>query len=333
MVGVDLKFIFIWRLNMSTDNVLKNLIDTETIYKTLIESTLAIPWYIDWDSQKYRYIGPQIERLLGWHPHDWQTVQDWADRIHEDDREAVLSKCVAQSLAGIDHEADYRALTADGHYIWVREVVHVLRNEQGVTQALVGFLFDISERKKQEQELEALKKTLEEYSYQDGLTGIANRRLFNELFQREWLSAVREQTDFSMLLLDIDYFKAYNDHYGHIQGDAALQQVAQIVKQSLTRPRDVAARFGGEEFAVILPDTSTKAATEIAQRIMHNIQKARIPHEASQIAPYLTVSVGVKTSQIKEFDERMQFLRGVDEALYRSKKQGRNSIVIDSISV
>lgn len=333
MVGVDLKFIFIWRLNMSTDNVLKNLIDTETIYKTLIESTLAIPWYIDWDSQKYRYIGPQIERLLGWHSHDWQTVQDWADRIHEDDREAVLSKCVAQSLAGIDHEADYRALTADGRYIWVREVVHVLRNEQGVTQALVGFLFDISERKKQEQELEALKKTLEEYSYQDGLTGIANRRLFNELFQREWLSAVREQTDFSMLLLDIDYFKAYNDHYGHIQGDAALQQVAQIVKQSLTRPRDVAARFGGEEFAVILPDTSTKAATEIAQRIMHNIQKARIPHEASQIASYLTVSVGVKTSQIKEFDERMQFLRGVDEALYRSKKQGRNSIVIDSISV
>lgn len=305
----------------------------DLVYKTLLESTLAIPWSIEWDTKQFSYIGPQIEKILGWRQDSWKSVEDWAMRMHVDDRAWVVDFCVAQSLAGVDHEADYRALTSSGEYIWLRDVVHVVRQPNGEVERLVGFMFDISERKRQEQELQELRKQLEEYSYQDGLTGIANRRLFDELLQREWLSAVREQTEFSMLLLDIDYFKAYNDDYGHIQGDAVLQQVAQVIKRTLTRPRDVVARFGGEEFAIILPDTSAKVASDIAQRIMHNIQKANIAHRTSPIAPYITVSVGVKTSKINEFDDRIAFLRSVDEALYRSKNQGRNSIVTDVAAI
>ena len=310
--------------NRMSKNIQPNLLDSDLLYKTLLESTLAIPWWIDWDSKRYMYVGPQIEKLLGWTQQSWVTVEDWAARIHSDERDAVVSMCVAQSIAGIDHEADYRALHAHGHYIWVREVVHVIRDATGHTQALVGFVFDISERKQQELELQRLKKQLEEYSYQDGLTGVANRRLFNELFQREWLSAIREQHYFSMLLLDIDHFKAYNDHYGHIQGDACLQQVAQIIKNTLTRPRDAVARFGGEEFAVILPNTNAQAAQEIAERIMANIQKANIEHQASVVAPYVTVCMGMKTAKIQEFDDRMGFLNAVDQALYRCKHEGRN---------
>ena len=307
----------------SQDKLAGNL-EQDQIYKTLLESTLAIPWKIDWATKEYRYVGPQIERLLGWQQDTWKTVEDWAARMHPEDRGRIVDTCVAQSIAGVDHEADYRALTASGEYIWVREVVHVVRDAQHETESLVGFMFDISERKKQEQELEKLKKQLEEYSYQDGLTGVANRRLFNELFQREWLSAIREQTQFSMILLDIDYFKAYNDHYGHMQGDACLQHVAQIIKNTLTRPRDVVARFGGEEFALILPDTHEAAAIEIAERLMHNIQKANIAHEKSEIEKHLTVSLGIKTSKIQEFDEKIQFLKDVDAALYKSKRHGRN---------
>ena len=130
------------------------------LYQTLIESTLAIPFKIDWASKKYSYVGPQIEDLLGWSPESWETVNDWAERIHPDEREQTVSRCVELSLAGVDHEAEYRALTKDNGFVWVKEVVHVLCDEQGQTTALIGFTFDITEQKKAEHlraELEAQK--------------------------------------------------------------------------------------------------------------------------------------------------------------------------------
>lgn len=127
------------------------------LYQTLLESTLAIPFRIDWASKKYTYVGPQIEPLLGWSPESWQTVDDWVARIHPDDRERTVTRCVELSIAGVDHEAEYRALTSDNSFIWVREVVHVLSDEHGQTSALIGFTFDISKQKKSEQMLEAQK--------------------------------------------------------------------------------------------------------------------------------------------------------------------------------
>lgn len=133
--------------------------DTENgLYQTLLESTLAIPFMIDWATKKYTYVGPQIEELLGWTQESWQTVDDWIARMHPDDREKTVSRCVELSLAGVDHEAEYRALTKDKGFVWVREVVHVLCNAQRETTGLIGFTFDITEQKKSEQlhaELEA----------------------------------------------------------------------------------------------------------------------------------------------------------------------------------
>lgn len=122
-------------------------------YKTLLESTQAIPWRLNWKTQRFEYIGPQIEQLLGWPQDSWETVEDWAARIHSDERDGVVNLCITQSMSGIDHEADYRALTKDGGFIWMRDVVHVIRNGEEV-EALVGFMFDISERKRLEQALE-----------------------------------------------------------------------------------------------------------------------------------------------------------------------------------
>ena len=135
--------------------------DTDNgLYQTLLESTLAIPFKIDWATKKYSYIGPQIEDLLGWSPESWETVNDWAERIHPDEREQTVSRCVELCIAGVDHEAEYRAQTSDNRFVWVKEVVHVLCDEQGQTSALIGFTFDITEQKKNEQlraELEAEK--------------------------------------------------------------------------------------------------------------------------------------------------------------------------------
>lgn len=302
----------------------------DLVYKTLIESTLAIPWSIDWETKKFSYIGPQIEKVLGWKQDSWRTVEDWAMRMHENDRAWVVDFCVAQSISGVDHEADYRALTINGEYIWIRDVVHVVRKPDGEVDSLVGFMFDISERKKQEQELETLKKQLEEYSYQDGLTGIANRRFFEDSYQREWLNAQREQQPLTIMLLDIDYFKQYNDHNGHILGDACLKQIAQILKKSVSRPRDLVARFGGEEFVLILPDTSQASAIEVVERILQSIRTADICHSSSPLDQRLSVSLGVKTIIPTQKNDKMTFLNEVDQNLYLAKEQGRNGYVIQN---
>ena len=151
------------------------------VYKTLLESTKAIPWRIDWKTMCFTYIGPQIEKLLGWSVESWQTVNEWAERMHPEDQQWVVDFCVAQSKAGVDHEADYRALTKDGHYVWIRDVVHVIRDQQGEVEALIGFMFDITERKETEQKLLDLQKELEDLSFKDGLTGVPNRRMLDHL--------------------------------------------------------------------------------------------------------------------------------------------------------
>ncbi|HWW68599.1 MAG TPA: diguanylate cyclase, partial [Duganella sp.] len=218
------------------------------VHRTLLESTRAIPWRIDWATMRFTYIGPQIEALLGWKQSSWLSVNDWADRIHEEDRGKTVDFCVAQSQSGIDHEADYRALTSDGDYVWIRDVVHVVRRADGGVEALVGFMFDITERKQAEDKILQLQRELEVLSYRDSLTGVANRRMFDTLYPVEWAKARATGEPLSVVVIDIDYFKQYNDHYGHIQGDECLKRVAKALAVVATRSRDFFARYGGEEF-------------------------------------------------------------------------------------
>jgi len=298
-----------------------------TVYKTLLESTKAIPWKIDWSTMQFAYIGPQIEDLLGWTPASWVSAEDWAMRMHPEDRDKVVNFCVSQSKAGIDHEADYRALTKAGDYVWIRDVVHVVRNEAGEVESLVGFMFDISERKKTEQQLLNLQKELEALSFKDGLTGVANRRMFDSILEIEWAHARRGSQPLSMVLLDIDYFKQYNDHYGHVQGDLCLKRVAEVLTAAATRSRDFVARFGGEEFVLILPETDTASAAKIAERCRNLLFKEQIPHEKSLVSQILSVSLGVGTLIPTHQDTPTAFIEEVDRRLYQAKQNGRNCIV------
>ena len=303
-----------------------DLSNDNAVYRTLLESTRAIPWKIDWATKKFAYIGPQIEALLGWSPDSWMTVEDWAMRMHPDDRDYVVNFCVAQSQAGIDHEADYRALTKDNGYVWIRDVVHVVRNAQGEVEALIGFMFDISERKKTEEKLLALQKELEALSFKDGLTNIANRRRFDASLELEWDSAIRLRQPLSILLFDIDFFKQYNDLYGHVQGDRCLVDIAQTLSLALDGPRDLVARFGGEEFIVLLPGADASVALKVAERCQRLIQKQAIVHAHSPHDQRVTVSVGVGTVVPDEHIKPSQFLEQVDQRLYLAKKNGKNRV-------
>jgi diguanylate cyclase (GGDEF)-like protein/PAS domain S-box-containing protein len=301
----------------------------DAVYKTLLESTKAIPWKIDWSTQRFAYVGPQIEALLGWTPASWATIQDWVDRMHPEDRQWVVDFCVAQSQAGIDHEADYRALNRDGSYVWIRDVVHVVRKPDGSVEALVGFMFDISERKKTEEKLLELQRELEDLSFKDGLTGIANRRRFDALLESEWDAAARSQRPLSLILIDIDFFKQYNDHYGHIQGDECLKRVAGALRAGATRPRDFLARYGGEEFVLVLPDTDAKGAEAVAARCREALRDANIAHGNSSVASAVTISLGVGTTIPSSNDLLVRFIEEVDKRLYRAKQGGRNALVSD----
>ena len=295
------------------------------VYKTLLESTRAIPWHIDWQSMTFSYIGPQIEELLGWSQSSWVSVEDWATRMHPEDRDRVVNFCVSQSQSGIDHEADYRALTSDGRYVWIRDVVHVMRTEQGEVEALVGFMFDISERKKTEQELLRLQRELEELSYKDGLTGLANRRMFDTRVEAEWSDARRTGKPLSLIMVDIDHFKSYNDSLGHLAGDDCLRHVALLLAEAAARPRDFVARYGGEEFVMVLPETDERAAEQVALRFRDLITQARITHPGVP-GGQLTVSLGVGTVHPAAGDDLRFFIDSVDRLLYKAKVGGRNAM-------
>ena len=301
----------------------------DAVYKTLLESTKAIPWKIDWATMKFAYIGPQIEQLLGWTPESWKTVDDWVTRMHPDDRQRVVDYCVSQSKAGIDHEADYRAAAADGTYRWIRDVVHVVRDDNGAVEALVGFMFDISERKRTEEQLLNLQRELEDLSFKDGLTGLLNRRRFDALLATEWSAARRTRQPLSLVMIDIDHFKQYNDRYGHVRGDECLRKVAAALKESVNRPRDFVARYGGEEFVLVLPDTDAAGAGCIAEKCRADIAAANIEHETTA-GRRLTLSMGVGTVVPTADDVPVAFIDAVDHCLYEAKASGRNAVVIKS---
>lgn len=299
----------------------------DPVYKTLLESTRAIPWKIDWATMKFAYIGPQIEELLGWTPESWQTVEDWAARMHPDDQKWVVDFCVAQSKAGVDHEADYRAAAKDGTYRWIRDVVHVQRDASGNVQALIGFMFDISERKRTEERLMQLQRDLEDLSFRDGLTGLLNRRRFDALLATEWAAAQRTRQPLALVLIDIDHFKQYNDRYGHIRGDDCLKTVATTLAKCANRPRDFVARYGGEEFVIVLPETDALGAETIANKCRDAVMQAGITHDGSTLGR-VTLSAGVGSIVPTQADVAIEFLTAVDQCLYQAKANGRNSVVV-----
>ena len=168
-------------------------------------------------------------------------------------------------------------------------------------------------------------RIIEQISMIDQLTSIPNRRGFDSRMDMEWIRAIRENTPTSILIMDVDKFKVYNDTYGHQQGDVVLQAVAKTVSQSLNRPGDFAARWGGEEFVVLLPNTDLAGAQNIAEKIRLNISKAVIPCVDSTETK-VTVSIGVKTQLPGQGVSRENLLAEADKALYQAKESGRNRV-------
>lgn len=179
-------------------------------------------------------------------------------------------------------------------------------------------------------QLSKQRKMLETLANVDSLTSIANRRLYNQIIEKEWKAAIRSQSDLSLIMVDIDYFKPYNDHYGHAAGDMALIQVATALKQSLSRPRDLIARYGGEEFVIILPETSENGALHIVEACRKAIENLNIKHEKAIGRSFLSISLGAHSLVPSEKGNIDEFVKVADNMLYKAKKKGRNCVVWNS---
>ena len=181
------------------------------------------------------------------------------------------------------------------------------------------------------QALEEVNHQLEVLSVTDALTRLANRRRFDAVWLDEWQRALRQATPLAVIMLDVDHFKAYNDHYGHQQGDECLRRVGEVLLTTVRRAGELVARYGGEEFVVVLPGTSVIHAMAVAESIRANIQAAGIAHAHSGVAAVVTVSLGVAVGIPTQGDVRDALVHAADAALYRAKDQGRNRVVLSDI--
>jgi len=181
-------------------------------------------------------------------------------------------------------------------------------------------------------QLNQLNAELEALSQLDSLTQIYNRRTFNEMAQQQWLLAARQQSPISLLMIDVDHFKLFNDHYGHPAGDVCLKKITQAIRNCLHRPYDLLGRYGGEEFIVLLPETDSQGALKVAQQIIDEMEKLELRHDVSPTHPYVSLSIGgASCSHISSYSLE-ELIKRADRTLYKAKHSGRNRALVDDIA-
>jgi diguanylate cyclase (GGDEF)-like protein len=250
-------------------------------------------------------------------------------------RHAQFARLPVIMATALDEEASLDAAFAAGATDYLTKPFRPIELRARITSAL-AMSKEIREREKREKELheitlklEEVNRSLQVLSMLDGLTGIPNRRHFNETLDREVRRARRtmqetgEPEQVAVIMVDIDYFKQFNDTYGHTVGDEALRAVSAALKRCMRRPGDMVARFGGEEFACILPDTDIEGARKVAEQMRRRVEWLDIAHESSQVSKILTASIGVSAGSVMTDAE---LVRLADEALYDAKHQGRNRV-------
>ncbi|MBV9221666.1 MAG: PAS domain S-box protein [Methylobacteriaceae bacterium] len=297
---------------------------SEARYRLLADNTADFITCFAPDGRRI-YASPACRHLLGYEPEEVLAMQP-TDLTHPDDQ-PLLAEAL-ERLQGGEAVDDFRcrARHRDGSYRWVEASGRKLPNGEGVLFAVR----DISKRKQAEDRLEEANRRLEALAAQDSLTSLANRRSFDEALEIEHRRAMREAAHLGLIMLDVDNFKAFNDVYGHPAGDECLRAVSRAVRSALRRPGDLAARYGGEELVVLLPNTDEAGAALIAQRIRLAVRAMRLEHRTGA-KRIVTVSAGVASMiPTQPTDSPDALLRSADLALYVAKRSGRDAVVCAS---
>ena len=270
-----------------------------------------------------RYASPAFYRLIGYTPEEFGS-RSLGELMPEEMRHIPLQS-IGKLMGGAEQVEELMPIErGDGRKIWIESISSPARDENGSIYGVISNLRDVTRRKMAEDQLASNAAKFAVEALKDGLTGLDNRRSFDERIEQSWRAAQRNGQPLSLLMLDVDHFKAFNDRYGHVEGDSALQRVADCIAQSLKRGGDLGARYGGEEFAILLPDTGLLGAYHVAESVRAAVQEAQIRHEGS---PYgtLTVSIGISTLDSGDEASTRELVLAADAALYRAKQKGRNT--------
>ncbi|MBD2480777.1 diguanylate cyclase domain-containing protein [Planktothrix sp. FACHB-1365] len=244
----------------------------------------------------------------------------------------VLDKVKAFSVGGVDYitkpfQVEEVLVRVKNHLTLRIQHQQLLEKNERLQQEIKARQEIEIALKESQSELQKLNQELQRLAHLDGLTQTANRRQFDHYLQQKWMQLCGEQKPLALIMCDVDYFKSYNDTYGHQAGDDCLRAIAQAISQAIPRTTDLVARYGGEEFAVILPETDILEAEIIAQTIQKKVQSLKLVHDQSQASPYITLSLGI-TCLIPHCQSSPSLLiEWADRALYQAKKQGRNCSV------
>ena len=292
-------------------------------YRLLAEHCSDLLMEVGFDSG-FRYVSPATERLLGWTQEEMVGAEP-RDYTHPEDLPLTSELIEGLSPESGPQMIRFRHLCKNGSYLWVEASVQ-LTCRDGIPDGFVAVLRDISDRIEAERLLAESSSELERLATTDALTGVANRRRFDQELEREWGRSARDRIPLSLLMFDIDYFKRYNDSYGHNGGDDALKAVARAATGTLRRSADLAARWGGEEFAFLLPGTDLTGALLVAEAVRAAVEALEIPHRDAPRGR-LTVSVGVVTCYPSLNQAPKNFIAEADANLYMAKRLGRNRVV------
>ena len=276
------------------------------------------------------YYSPRWFAMLGYVDGEFpDTLETWNTLTHPEDL-PILEETLQELANGVKEQfnIEIRMLARSGRWSWLQVRGRTVEpKKDGKSERIIGTLIDISKFKQIEVALQKANDELQRLAALDDLTQIANRRRFEDRLAQEWRRGQRDTSNLSVIICDIDYFKNYNDTYGHLKGDEALYAVAQTISAALKRPMDLVARFGGEEFAMILPNTDIVGAERVAMEVKSAIESLSIEHKTSEINPNITLSFGVASLVPTPDLSAKLLIEAADRALYRAKSKGRDQIL------
>ncbi|MEH7306601.1 diguanylate cyclase domain-containing protein [Neobacillus drentensis] len=281
---------------------------------------------------EYKYISPAVKEIIHYeYPELLDKKMDLF--IHPDDIHHTI-EMFEKALEKGAANSTYRYRTKMGDYVWIESALKSVHFEEDGSRKVIIVSRNITDRKLTEQKLQEANELLNRLSYMDGLTGINNRRYFDEVLMKEWSNASTTHSPLTLIMFDIDYFKKYNDTYGHLTGDFCLQSIAQAINNQVAVNSDhTFCRYGGEEFALISPSTGIEKGMEIAKQLQDTIRLLEIPHISSDIADMITLSIGVASLVPSGSVMPQELIQMADEALYVSKTKGRNTISTTQLSM
>jgi diguanylate cyclase (GGDEF)-like protein/PAS domain S-box-containing protein len=298
------------------------LVEKEAHFRLLAEGSSDMVTRIGLD-ERLRYVSPSSSRVVGWRANQLIGTLALAG-IHEEDRPHVQAIVDAMKRGDAEEaRLTYRNTHRTNGEVWLESTMRVTRKDNGRVDGVVAISRDITEQKKLETRLEAL-------AIEDSLTGLANRRRFDERLQEEWARCYRDRSSLALLMIDVDHFKAYNDEYGHPAGDACLRVVAQVIAAEMKRPGDLAARYGGEEFAMLLPNTDAAGCARIGEQIRKAIRDAGLVHSTNRASGCVTASLGGAACRptLERTAGVTSLVEAADQALYAAKEAGRNRLMM-----